>query len=615
MGRSGFMKQKNFFEDSATYGALQLLHKKDRKKLYLIAFIQTLLGFLDLIGVVAIGALGALSVQGLESHSAGNKVSSFLRIWHLQNFSFQQQVEYLGLSAASVLIVKTITSIIFTRKTFFFLSHKGAEISADLMSKVLSLDVLQLYKRTSQEILYGVSEGVKNLTVGILATSVNLIADMFLLTIMCIGLLLVDPSIAIAAIIFFMLVGFILYRISQVRSHDLGVESSQLTVANNQKILEVLSTYRESVVRNRRQFYAREIRNLRYQFAGVMAEVFFMPYVSKYVIESASVLGALALAGFEFGTNTAVHAVAVLAVFLAASSRIAPAALRIQQSLIVIKNSAGSSQSVLNLVSDLKDVEIQNFDDTHIDFEYENFDPSIRVVDLGFTYPGNDFFALKNVNFEIAAGDRIAVVGPSGSGKSTLADLLLGVLKPTSGSVKISDKLPNEASVIWPGAISYVPQDIVITAGTIRQNVGLGYPTQYSTNERILKVLDAAQLSSFLMTLTDGIDTEVGEFGNKISGGQKQRLGVARALFTNPKLLILDESTSALDGQTEDELSKAIHNLSGDVTVITIAHRLRTIQSVDKVLYMENGKILAFGTFEEVKNLVPAFEKEVNKLS
>ena len=609
------MKQKNFFEDSATYGALQLLHKKDRKKLYLIAFIQTLLGFLDLIGVVAIGALGALSVQGLESHSAGNKVSSFLRILHLQNFSFQQQVEYLGLSAASVLIVKTITSIIFTRKTFFFLSHKGAEISADLMSKVLSLDVLQLYKRTSQEILYGVSEGVKNLTVGILATSVNLIADMFLLTIMCIGLLLVDPSIAIAAIIFFMLVGFILYRISQVRSHDLGVESSQLTVANNQKILEVLSTYRESVVRNRRQFYAREIRNLRYQFAGVMAEVFFMPYVSKYVIESASVLGALALAGFEFGTNTAVHAVAVLAVFLAASSRIAPAALRIQQSLIVIKNSAGSSQSVLNLVSDLKDVEIQNFDDTHIDFEYENFDPSIRVVDLGFTYPGNDFFALKNVNFEIAAGDRIAVVGPSGSGKSTLADLLLGVLKPTSGSVKISDKLPNEASVIWPGAISYVPQDIVITAGTIRQNVGLGYPTQYSTNERILKVLDAAQLSSFLMTLTDGIDTEVGEFGNKISGGQKQRLGVARALFTNPKLLILDESTSALDGQTEDELSKAIHNLSGDVTVITIAHRLRTIQSVDKVLYMENGKILAFGTFEEVKNLVPAFEKEVNKLS
>ena len=511
--------------------------------------------------------------------------------------------------------MKTITSIIFTRKTFFFLSHKGAEISADLMSKVLSLDVLQLYKRTSQEILYGVSEGVKNLTVGILATSVNLIADMFLLIIMCIGLLLVDPSIAIAAIIFFMLVGFILYRISQVRSHDLGVESSQLTVANNQKILEVLSTYRESVVRNRRQFYAREIRNLRYQFAGVMAEVFFMPYASKYVIESASVLGALALAGFEFGTNTAVHAVAVLAVFLAASSRIAPAALRIQQSLIVIKNSAGSSQSVLNLVSDLKDVEIQNFDDTHIDFEYENFDPSIRVVDLGFTYPGNDFFALKNVNFEIAAGDRIAVVGPSGSGKSTLADLLLGVLKPTSGSVKISDKLPNEASVIWPGAISYVPQDIVITAGTIRRNVGLGYPTQYSTNERILKVLDAAQLSSFLMTLTDGIDTEVGEFGNKISGGQKQRLGVARALFTNPKLLILDESTSALDGQTEDELSKAIHNLSGDVTVITIAHRLRTIQSVDKVLYMENGKILAFGTFEEVKNLVPAFEKEVNKLS
>jgi ABC-type multidrug transport system fused ATPase/permease subunit len=345
-----------------------------------------------------------------------------------------------------------------------------------------------------------------------------------------------------------------------------------------------------------------------------MAENFFMPYASKYVIESASVLGALALAGFEFGTKTAVHAVAVLAVFLAASSRIAPAALRIQQSLIVIKNSAGSSRSVLNLVSDLKDVNVENSHDVHFDFEYKNFDPSIRVVDVEFTYPGNSFFALKNISFEIRAGERIAVVGPSGSGKSTLADLLLGVLRPTSGYVKISDKSPNEASVIWPGAISYAPQDIVIAAGTIRQNVGLGYPTQYLTDDRVLKVLETAQLSSFVADLTHGIDTEVGEFGNKISGGQKQRLGVARALFTDPKLLVLDESTSALDGQTEDELAEAIDKLSGDVTVITIAHRLRTVQSVDKVLYIEKGQIRAFGTLQEVQNLVPAFEKEVRKL-
>jgi ATP-binding cassette, subfamily B, bacterial PglK len=609
------MRWEKIFKNSSIYGALPLLHKKDRKKLFFMAFIQILLGFLDLIGVVVIGALGALSVQGLESHIAGNRVSSFLKILHLQNLSFQQQVEYLGLSAALVLIVKTVASIFFTRKTFFFLSHKGAEISADLISKVLSLDVIQLHKRTSQEILYAVSEGVKNLTVGILANSVNLIADMFLLIIMGVGLLFFDPSVAIAAILFFFLVGVILYKLSQVRSRELGVESSKLTVANNQKILEVLSTYRESVVRNRRQFYASEIRNLRYQFADVMAEVFFMPYASKYVIESASVLGALALAGFEFGTNTAVHAVAVLAVFLAASSRIAPAALRIQQSLIVIRNSAGSSQSVLDLVSDLKDVDVQNLDDVHFNFEYENFDPTIRVVGLEFRYPGNNFFALENVSFEISAGERIAVVGPSGSGKSTLADLLLGVLKPTSGSVKISDKSPNDASVIWPGAISYVPQDIVISAGTIRQNVGLGYPTQYLTNDRVLAVLETAQLLSFLVNLTHGIDTEVGEFGNKISGGQKQRLGVARALFTNPKLLVLDESTSALDGQTEDELAEAIHKLSGDVTVITIAHRLRTVQSVDKILYIEKGRILAFGTFKEVQNLVPAFEKEVNKLT
>jgi ABC-type multidrug transport system fused ATPase/permease subunit len=195
-----------------------------------------------------------------------------------------------------------------------------------------------------------------------------------------------------------------------------------------------------------------------------------------------------------------------------------------------------------------------------------------------------------------------------------MVDIILGVLNPDRGSVLISGLPPLLAVSAWPGAVSYVPQDVVIVAGTIRENIALGYPIEEATDELVMGALKVAHLDEFVLSLPEGIDTQVGERGAKISGGQRQRLGIARALFTRPHLLVLDEATSSLDGETEESISDAVHALRGSTTVVVIAHRLSTIRNADRVVYLSDGKMLATGSFEEVRKSVPDFDYQAKML-
>jgi ABC-type multidrug transport system fused ATPase/permease subunit len=188
--------------------------------------------------------------------------------------------------------------------------------------------------------------------------------------------------------------------------------------------------------------------------------------------------------------------------------------------------------------------------------------------------------------------------------------VLLGVLIPDTGKVLISGLPPLIAVAKWPGAVSYVPQDVVISAGTIRENIALGYPIEEASDELVFGALKVAHLDGFVSEVPDGIDTQVGERGARISGGQRQRLGIARAMFTRPHLLVLDEATSSLDGETEASISEAIHALRGSTTVVIIAHRLSTVRNADRVVYLSKGKVLAIGTFDEVRKAVPDFEAQ-----
>jgi ABC-type bacteriocin/lantibiotic exporter with double-glycine peptidase domain len=241
---------------------------------------------------------------------------------------------------------------------------------------------------------------------------------------------------------------------------------------------------------------------------------------------------------------------------------------------------------------------------------HEGFASEISVEGASFRYPDRNEDAISKINLRIRDGAIVAVVGSTGSGKSTLIDIILGVLDPFEGTISISHESPSTAIKKWPGAISYVPQDITINSGSFLDNVCLGYPQDEIDLIHVHSILKTVKLDGFIESLPLGVNTQVGERGINLSGGQRQRLGIARALFTKPRLLVLDEATSSLDADTELAISDSIQELRGKTTVIMIAHRLSSVRGADVVVYIEGGKILASGTFDEVRRITPDFDRQ-----
>ena len=588
----------------------RLLSRNDQKKIFIVLLIQIGLGVLDLLAVAAVGVLGALAVNGVQSRGPGDRVMVLLKAVGLENLSFQNQVAFLGGVAAVVLILRTLLSVYFSRLTMFFLSRRGAVVSSRLMKQLLAQPLLVVQERTAQETLYAITYGVASITLGVLSTFVTLISDSSLLLVMAIGLFIVDPFTAGVTFLIYSGVAYLLYALMHKRARKLGIVNSTLTIEGNELILQVLDSYREATVRNRRPYYGEKIAESRLALANLAAEMNFMPSISKYAIEITMVLSALVISALQFVLQDASHAIATLAVFMTAATRIGPAVLRMQQGLILIKNSLGTANPTLDLIERLASLDTQDQKVSPLQLTHTGFSGAISVSNVSLQYPTRDKDALSDINIEIEKGDFVALVGPSGAGKTSLADVILGVIKPTSGEVLISGMAPENAIREWPGAIAYVPQDISIVGGTIRENVALGYEDSEMHDDLIWEALRKAQLEDLVKGFKLQLDEPVGERGTKISGGQRQRLGIARALYTNPAVVLFDEATSALDGETEANLSQTINSLRGEMTIVMIAHRLSTIRTSDQVVYLEDGKLVANGSFDEVRKKVVSFDRQ-----
>jgi ABC-type multidrug transport system fused ATPase/permease subunit len=458
--------------------------------------------------------------------------------------------------------------------------------------------------------LFSVTTGVTALTVGLIGSVTTMFSDIILLLVICLGLFVVDPTLAVLTILFLSATALSLYFLMSKRARKLGILNGELSISSDQKILEVLNSYREALIKNRRGYYSNQIRDSRVDLANVTAEFSFMPNISKYVVEISLVLGAVLISASQFLLQDASRAVATLGVFLAAGSRLAPAILRLQTSAIQVRISGGQAKTTLELI---KFLSIQDFNPTKSQgfrTDFELFVPQVEINDLTYSHGNQKLPTLKNIFVNILPGEFVALTGPSGAGKTTLIDCMIGALRTELGSIKISGMSPLEAIENWPGAIGYVPQDVVTLNATIKENVIFGYSADEVPEVLINHALRKAHLFDHVLGLENGVNSYVGDKGTKLSGGQRQRLGIARALVSQPKLLILDEATSSLDGKSEADISDSINEFRGEVTTIVIAHRLSTIRTADKVIYMNTGSIEFVGTFDEVRQNVPEFDNQ-----
>ena len=595
---------------STLLNSARKVDKRTKIIVILFAFVQIILSFLDLIGVALLGLVGAISISGIQTGRPSNGISNILERIAISNFSFQQQVAILAIAATLVLFLRTILSIYISRKSLFFFARKSAALSSKLTLRLLSKDLLFVQRRSSQETLYSLTAGCNLLYLGIMANLINLISDVILLLLLSLMAVIFQPEVAVLLFLLFTSSSLILHFFLNKRAKILGRDDAKYNISANMKILESLLVYREIFVRNQRAFYADEVEKLRIKSSTTQAEIAFLPNISRYVVEVSMLLGALAVSAVQFILFDVTTAVTTLTLFLAAGSRLAPALLRVQQGSLSIRNALGGVSTTLELIQELDAAEILTKPIVYRHVNVSNIVPNIKISNLSLKYPGNDEFSLRNINLYIPERKVVAIVGPSAAGKTSLVDVLLGIISPTSGEVRISSLTPIEVIEKWPTAISYVPQSVYVADASLKNNIALGYIEEEIVEEEILEAINKAQLNDLLLSLPKGLDSKLGENGNILSGGQRQRLGIARALYSQPQLIVLDEATSALDAETERLVADSISTMKQSATVILIAHRLSTVKDADMVCYMEAGEIISAGTFEEVRMQVPQFNQQ-----
>lgn len=585
---------------------LKLLSRRDRFLLFAATIITLFLAILDLFGVLLIGVIGSLSITGLSNGQTGDRVLTALRILQIDDLGFESQVIVVGLIAALLLISKTILSLFLVRKTLFFMARRAAVMSSNLITRYFTTPLATVNRRSAQTSIFALTSGVNSIMVGVIGVSVSLISDITLLSVMSVGLFFIDPISAIGTGLIFGFLSLFLYRAMHNKMQRLGEEQGALNIESSQRIFEAINSYRELLVRDRRGFYAQQIGGLRHKLADGIATMGFMGNISKYVLEITLVVSSLLLAFHQFSTSTAFRAIATITIFIAASTRMIPAILRLQQGALGIKGALAQARPTILLIEELSEIPLETIEVKGFNRSHSQFKPEVSASNITFSYEAN-VEVLNKVDFKTLPGEFVAIVGGSGAGKTTLLDVVLGALDPQEGTVKISGMQPRSTFSMWPGAVSYVPQDSPVINGTIKENLCLGYPIDEISDEYCWESLKIARLDDFVKSLPNHLITHVGDRGTRLSGGQRQRLGIARALITNPKLLILDEATSSLDGITESEISESLRGLKGQVTLIVIAHRLSTVVSADRIYFMGKGIVKGVGTFAELKRNHPEF--------
>jgi ABC-type multidrug transport system fused ATPase/permease subunit len=593
--------------------SLAYLPKEDRRKYWRAAQLQCFIALLDLLGIVLLGVVGALTITGIQSQNPTNSVIKILNILSLGQENFQTQIIVLTVIAILVLMAKTFMSIFITRRALRFLTKKSAQLAIQVSEDFFSQEIRNIHTHPVASVQYKLGPGTSSLIVGVLGNALSLLGDIATLFIIAVGILLINPSIAISSIIIFGFFSIGMYKYLQGRSKFLAKNLTDLAIEGNTEVSNYYEAYREIKTLNVQKYFLNRITTNRFKNSEYLAEQVQLPNVSKYLIESLLILGSVSIAAIQFYLNDAAQAVASITIFLASSTRITPSLLRIQQSLVQIDASVVGGAPTGELIQNLRNAP-KNREHHHGEKNNLGFVSRIEIKDLDFRYEDEANNVLTSVTLTINPGEFVAFVGPSGAGKSTLFDLILGLNEPTSGSITISNVPPSDAINLWPGEIGYVPQSVRIIDGTVAENVALGALTTAESDAELLRTILDSNLQDYIGGLNLGIHEQISQMGLSLSGGQRQRVGIARALYTNPSIVLLDESTSSLDAQLEADISGTLQSYHGQKTIIMIAHRLSSIVHADQIFYFESGRLRAQGTFSDLRQLVPEFDNQASLL-
>lgn len=464
----------------------------------------------------------------------------------------------------------------------------GSELSLSIYRRTLYQTYAIHCSRNSSDIIDGISNKTNAIIYNVLIPMLTIISSIFILIPIVIALILFQPVIALGTFIGLGIIYGFIISLTKRKLVQNGKIIATESIKAIKSLQEGLGGIRDVLIYGSQERYCEQYKKSDQSFRYAQGSSFYLSQSPRYILEGLAMILLAIFAYLFVGQNEgAAKGIPILGVIALGAQRLLPILQQAYAAWAAIRTGEASLRGALELLDQPLPLHAKDLDNYKLKFV-----KSIEIEKLGFRYFHNSPFVLKNINFEITKGSRIGIIGETGSGKSTFLDIIIGLLQPTEGKIKVDGcEITRHNIRAWQSQIAYVSQSIFLTDGTIEENIAFGIPKENVIKELVLQAAQKAKISSIIESWPEKYQTIVGERGVRISGGQIQRIGIARALYRKADILILDEATSALDSVTEQAVMDGIEELSSDLTIFIIAHRLSTLKCCSTIIELEGGAI------------------------
>ncbi|GKT11857.1 MAG: ATP-binding cassette, subfamily B, bacterial PglK [Thiomicrorhabdus sp.] len=581
-----------------------LLTPQQRKRFYFLQFLVVIMALIEMVGIASIGPFMALvgDIGLIERNEVFSQLYSISGLTDPMVFLF-----IVGLLVFSMLGFATLFSMYTIWKISVYAAQTGSEISDRLYTHYMQKNWMFHVSGSSAQLTKQISVEALRVTDLIIDPLMQMNARAVLALFISIAIFIYDPLVALAGLSVFVAAYIALFKIVRGSLQKNGTALSDVATVRFRLMNEGFGGIKDVLLLGRKQNFIKSFQDSGEIFAYARGTNNTLTQVPRYFMEFLAFGAMIALVLVLIKTNEGNlgKILPILAIYALAAFKLLPALQQVYANLARIKGNVSAFESIKSDLIGSMQSQVESLEEGKGQLTVSK---QIDLKGVTFTYPGKAQAALSGLNLTIPVNNTIGIVGPSGSGKSTAIDLLLGLIPPDDGFLLVDGVAITEANKrAWQNSIGFVPQNIFLSEGSILENVAFGLAKEDINIDQVKKAVQLAHLDEFVEQMEDGLNTKVGERGVQLSGGQRQRIGIARALYNNADILVFDEATSALDGITEKLIMEAIHDFSGKKTIIMIAHRLKTVEKCDQIIFIDKGQLSDKGTYQELLLNNPKF--------